>query len=113
MRDWFKEYKSIDGEEVLIGNNIACQMIGVGNISIKMFNGSSKILSGVRHAPNLRGNLISIGSLDESSFVNKFEDRSIKINIGALVVMKGIKNNGFYINSSREDYYRLSCYRHS
>ncbi|KAL5573220.1 hypothetical protein UlMin_022817 [Ulmus minor] len=75
-RDWFKEYREIDGGKVLMGNNVACQIIGIGNISIRMFDGSVKILSGVRHVPNLHQNLISIGSL---------------------VIMKGLKQNGLYV----------------
>ncbi|KAL5565221.1 hypothetical protein UlMin_028385 [Ulmus minor] len=65
-KDWFKEYKEIDGGKVLMGNKIACQIVGIGNISIRMFDGLMKILSRVRHAPNLHRNLISIGALDES-----------------------------------------------
>ncbi|KAL5569740.1 hypothetical protein UlMin_026315 [Ulmus minor] len=75
-RDWFKEYKEIDGGKVLMGNNIPCQIVGIGNISIRMFDGLVKILSGVRHVPNLHRNLISIGSL---------------------VIMKGLKQNGLYV----------------
>ncbi|KAL5576887.1 hypothetical protein UlMin_018586 [Ulmus minor] len=75
-RDWFKEDKEIDGGKVLMGNNIPCQIVGIGNISIRMFDGSVKILSGVRHVPNLHRNLISIGSL---------------------VIMKGLKQNGLYV----------------
>ncbi|KAL5567862.1 hypothetical protein UlMin_024437 [Ulmus minor] len=75
-KDWFKEYKEIDDGNVLIWNNIAYQIIGIGNISIRMFDGSVKILSGVRHIPNFHRNLISIGSL---------------------VIMKGLKQNGLYV----------------
>ena len=88
-KDWLKEYKQIDGGKVLMGNNIACQIVGIGNISIRMFDGSVKILSGVRHVPNLHQNLISIGALDESGFVSRFEDGMIKISKGSLVIMKG------------------------
>ena len=52
-KDWFKEYKQIDGGKVLMGSNIAYQIVGIGNISIKIFDGPVKILSGVRHVPNL------------------------------------------------------------
>ncbi|KAL5569169.1 hypothetical protein UlMin_025744 [Ulmus minor] len=63
----------------------------------QMFDGSIKILSGVRHVPNLHRNLISIGALDESSFVSRFEDGMIKISRGSLVIMKGLKQNGLYV----------------
>ncbi|KAL5567516.1 hypothetical protein UlMin_024091 [Ulmus minor] len=31
-KDWFKEYKQIDGGKVLMGNNIACKIVGISNI---------------------------------------------------------------------------------
>ncbi|KAL5545504.1 hypothetical protein UlMin_005191 [Ulmus minor] len=80
-----------------MGNNIPCQIVGIDNISIRMFDGSVKILSGVRHVPNLHRNLISIGALDESEFVSRFEDGMIKISRGSLVIMKGLKENGLYV----------------
>ncbi|KAL5555677.1 hypothetical protein UlMin_037913 [Ulmus minor] len=80
-----------------MGNNIACQIVGIGNISIRMFDGSVKILSGVRHVPNLHRNMISIGALDESRFVSRFEDGMIKISRGSLVIMKGLRQNGLYV----------------
>ncbi|KAL5549287.1 hypothetical protein UlMin_004518 [Ulmus minor] len=70
---------------------------GIGSISIRMFDGSVKILSGVRYVPNLHGNLISISTLDESGFVSRFEDGMIKISRGPLVIMKGLKQNGLYV----------------
>ncbi|KAL5565472.1 hypothetical protein UlMin_028636 [Ulmus minor] len=63
----------------------------------QMFDGLVKILSGVRHVPNLHRNLISIGALDESRFVSRFEDGMIKISRGSLVIMKGLKQNGLYV----------------
>ena len=83
-----------------MGNNIACQIIGIDNISIRMFDGLVKILSGVRHVPNLYRNLISIGALDEFGFVSRFEDEMIKISRGYLVIMRGLKQNSLYVLQS-------------
>ncbi|KAL5582021.1 hypothetical protein UlMin_014463 [Ulmus minor] len=33
-KDWFKEYKELDGGKVLMGNNIPCQIVGIGGIFI-------------------------------------------------------------------------------
>jgi hypothetical protein len=47
-----------------MGNDISCKVVGIGSIQIKMFDGSVKILTDVRHVPELRKSLISLGVLD-------------------------------------------------
>lgn len=39
---------------------------GIGSVRLKLSNGSVKILLGVRHVPELKRNLISLGILDFS-----------------------------------------------
>ena len=39
-----------------------------GNITFKMFDGVIRTLCDVRHVPNLRKNLISLGTLDGNGF---------------------------------------------
>lgn len=46
-----------------MGNNTSYKVIGIGNIIIKMFNGVVRTLCDVRHVPNLKKNLISLGTL--------------------------------------------------
>ena len=47
-----------------MGNDISCKVVGIGSIQIKMFDGTIKILTDVRHVPEVRKNLISLGVLD-------------------------------------------------
>jgi hypothetical protein len=47
-----------------MGNDISCKVVGIGSIRIKMFDGTFKILTDVRHVPELRKNLISFGVLN-------------------------------------------------
>ncbi|KAE8727716.1 putative ribonuclease H protein [Hibiscus syriacus] len=58
---------------------------------IKMYDGSVRTLSGVRHIPDLKKNLISLGTLHKNGFIPKAdEDReTIRIVKGALTVIKG------------------------
>ncbi|KAK3023754.1 hypothetical protein RJ639_044463 [Escallonia herrerae] len=53
-RDWFAIYHSFDGGKVLMGNNVACKVVGIGSIQIRMHNGIVRTLTDVRHAPELR-----------------------------------------------------------
>jgi hypothetical protein len=47
-----------------MGNDISCKVVGIGSIRIKMFDVYVKMLTYMRHIPELRKNLISLGVLD-------------------------------------------------
>lgn len=67
-------YNKIEGGQVLLGSNVSCKIVGIGNIKFQMFDGSVKILSNEKHFLGLKRNLISIGMLDESSMSCKTEN---------------------------------------
>ena len=50
-KEWFKSYKSINDGVVYMGNDVSCNVLGIGSIHIKMFDGTIKILTDVRHVP--------------------------------------------------------------
>ena len=50
-------YKPYNGGMVQLGNDATCPVIGIGTVKIKMFDGVVKVLSNVRHVPDLRKNL--------------------------------------------------------
>ena len=54
------------GGNVHLGDDTICDVIGIGNIQLDMFDGSIKTLKDVRYVPDLKINLISIGQLDKS-----------------------------------------------
>jgi len=64
-KGWFKNYKQIDGDIALLGNNKSCKVIMIGSLRIRMHNGVEKVLEDVRHVPELKTNLISLGTLDK------------------------------------------------
>ncbi|PKI57141.1 hypothetical protein CRG98_022431 [Punica granatum] len=47
-REFFIMYEKIEGGKVLIGNNNACKVIGIGMVPVKMFDGMIISLSNVR-----------------------------------------------------------------
>ena len=61
----FFDYKEINGGKVLMGNDVSCRVYGIGKVAVKQFNGEVKVLTNVRHIPELRRNLISLGSLED------------------------------------------------
>lgn len=67
-RDWFTTYESVNDGSVLVWNDMACEIVGISSINIKIYNGTISTLSNVRHIPYLRKNLISLDILDSFGF---------------------------------------------
>ena len=91
---FFSVYMFFNGGEVMIGNNSLCKLIGLGTIRLKMFDG---VINEVRHVPDLKRNLISLGILDQMGCTIKIESGVMKIIKGSMVIKKGTKNNGLYV----------------
>ena len=61
-----------------------------------MYEDTVRILSDVRHNPELKKVLVSLGILDSNGCTYKAGGGVMKISMGVLVVMKGQKHNGLY-----------------
>ncbi|KAE8661582.1 putative ribonuclease H protein [Hibiscus syriacus] len=83
--------RSVNFGSVYLGDDRCCNIVGIGDVRIKTYDGSVRTLSGVRHIPDLKKNLISLGTLHKNGFIPKAdEDReTIRIVKGALIVTKG------------------------
>ena len=64
--DFFKTFEQVDGGKVLLGNNLACKVAGIGTINIMIFDGIERDLKQVRYVPELKKNLISLGVMDQA-----------------------------------------------
>lgn len=60
-------------------------------------NGRLVMLTRVRYIPELKRNLISLGTLDESGCCYKAENGCLNVYRNNSIVLKGIKRNGLYI----------------
>lgn len=67
-RDWFTTYESINGGSVLMGKEMARKIVGIGTITIRMHDGIVRTFTDVRHIPDLKINLISLGTLDSLGY---------------------------------------------
>ena len=74
-----------------MGNDFSCNVVGIGSIQIKIFDGTNKILTNVRHVLELRKNLISLGVLDTNGYKTFIQGGVMKIYKGILLVMKAKK----------------------
>ena len=72
-------------------NDASCKITGVGTVRIKMFDGILRMLRDVKHVPNLKRNFILLSTLDSKGYKYIGEGGTLKVNKGALVVMKGQK----------------------
>ena len=88
-RDWFNTYRLVNSGYVLMGNDASCKVVGIGNIIIKMFDGVVRTLYDVRHVPDLRNNMISLGTLDCNGFSYKSTSGVMKVSKCVMIVMKG------------------------
>ncbi|XP_071932870.1 uncharacterized protein [Coffea arabica] len=96
-RDWFSTYEPTEGGVVLMGNNAVCKVVGKGTIQIKMYDGIVRTLTNVRHVPDLKKNLISLGTFESIGCRYSGGNGVLKITRGALVVMKTHRSGTLYI----------------
>uniref|UniRef100_A0A2N9H3V7 Uncharacterized protein n=1 Tax=Fagus sylvatica TaxID=28930 RepID=A0A2N9H3V7_FAGSY len=73
------------------GNDATCTIIGMGTIKIKMFDGVVRTLEEVRHIPDMKKNLISLGIIYSNGYNCKSENGIMKVSKGAMVVMTSQK----------------------
>ncbi|GKD93959.1 retrovirus-related pol polyprotein from transposon TNT 1-94 [Tanacetum coccineum] len=96
-RSWFTTYESFNGGNVYIGNHSICPVIGKGNIQVKMHDNVVRTITGVRHVPDLKRNLISLSTLEANGCKYSGDGGVRKIFKGALVLMKAIQSCGLYV----------------
>ena len=64
--EWFSTYEPFKEGIVLMGNDITCKTVGIGNIHIKIFDKWVRTLKDMRHVPDLRKKSSLVGSLKSS-----------------------------------------------
>ena len=82
-----------------MGNNSACKVLGIGDVRLSLNDGGTRILTEVRYIPELKRNLISLGTLDSGGCSFKAQGGVLKVTKGSMVILKGEKKNGFYVSS--------------
>ena len=96
-KEWFFNFTELDGGVVHLEDNQPCKIAGIGSISLKNRDGSTRVLTDVRYIPKLEKNLISLGTLESKGFTIIMHNGILKVFSRALVVMKGIGRNNLYL----------------
>ncbi|KAE8728217.1 L-aspartate oxidase [Hibiscus syriacus] len=66
-REWFHHFESVSGGSVYSFNDHALEIVGMGTIKLKMYDGTIKIVRDVRYVNGLKKNLLSYGLLDNNA----------------------------------------------
>ena len=95
-RENFISDKSGNLGKVRVGNKSLCDIKGVGDLIVKIKDGSSLLLKQVRHVQELGMSLISTGILDDEGYHTMFGKGTWKVIKEALVVAKVLNVGTWY-----------------
>ncbi|GKC99832.1 hypothetical protein Tco_1170107 [Tanacetum coccineum] len=96
-RDFLFDFKEFNGGTVLLGDNRACAIMGIGKVRVQMKDGSSFVLENVCYILDSKRNLISLGTLDRKGYTGKLQNERVKVIKGSLMVLSGtMKGNCVY-----------------
>ena len=102
-REIIQNYIVGDFGKVYLADGSTLDVVGMGDVQILLPNGSVWLLEKVRHIPNLRRNLISIGQLDDEGHAILFVGGTWKVTKGARVLARGKKTGTLYMTLSLRD----------
>ncbi|GFY93527.1 hypothetical protein Acr_08g0019230 [Actinidia rufa] len=94
-REVFSTYAACEGR-IWMANNTASRVVGRGSVRFRMADGRSVTLTEVRHVPNLRKNLISIGMLDSKGCSFESSGGILRVSKGNKEMLWGKKTRGLY-----------------
>ncbi|RVW88410.1 Retrovirus-related Pol polyprotein from transposon TNT 1-94 [Vitis vinifera] len=102
-REIIQNYVAGDFGKVYLADGSALDVVGLGDVRISLPNGSVWLLEKVRHIPDLRRNLISVGQLDDEGHAILFVGGTWKVTKGARVLARGKKTGTLYMTSCPRD----------
>ena len=84
-----------------MGNEAKCEIVGMGDVELETSIGCKLVLKDVRHVPEMRFSLISIGKLDDEGYHSHLGEGKRKLTKDSLVLARGKKNNTLYKTEAR------------
>jgi len=95
-KEFFTSYTSGDFGVLKMGNDGESKVIGIGDVCLQTNMGVQLLLKGVKHAPDVRFNLIFVQLLDDCGCDNQFGSSKWKLTKGNLVMARGEKQSKLY-----------------
>ncbi|CAM6109625.1 unnamed protein product [Calypogeia fissa] len=78
-------------------NDHSCQIVGIGSVKIRMFDGTIRLLMNARHIPDMKRNLISLEILDSKGYYWNVVGGVLQVMAGASIILKGNKCRNLYV----------------
>ena len=100
LREIIQNYVVGDLGKVYLADGSALNAVCMGDVRILFPNGSVWLLEKVRHIPDMRRNLISVGQLDDKEHAILFVGGTWKVKKGVRVLAHGKKSGILYMSSS-------------
>ncbi|GFZ17267.1 hypothetical protein Acr_26g0005370 [Actinidia rufa] len=94
-REVFSTYAACEGR-IWMANNTSSRVVGRGSVRFRMADGRSVTLTEIRHVPNLRKNLISIGMLDSKGCSFDASGGILRVSKENKEMLWGKKTGGLY-----------------
>ncbi|GKA32703.1 retrovirus-related pol polyprotein from transposon TNT 1-94 [Tanacetum coccineum] len=82
-----------DGGSVQLGDNKECKIRGIGKVRVQLKDGLSFVLHNVRYIPELKRNLISLGTLEKEGYTIKLQSGKVKVINGSRVILSRIRRD--------------------
>lgn len=107
-RDLFSTYEAGDFGAVRMGNRGQSSVVGMGNIYVE--TSTTLVLKDVKHIPNLRFNLLSVGKLTDEGYCSSFLGNEWKLTKGSMLVAREKKCSNLYVAKFEiSKYYMNTC----
>nr|XP_040249189.1 uncharacterized protein LOC120966742 [Aegilops tauschii subsp. strangulata] len=100
-KEYFTSYTSGVTGQVRMGNSGSSAIVGKGSICIETNTGCGLVLDDVRHVPDIRLNLLSVGKLDDIKHPSYFGEGKWKLTKGSLIVARGSKQGNLYVTKTK------------
>ncbi|GKE38138.1 retrovirus-related pol polyprotein from transposon TNT 1-94 [Tanacetum coccineum] len=90
---YFFDFLEYDRGSVQLGDNKECKIRGIDKVRIQLKDGSSFMLHNVSYIPELKRNLISLGTLKKEGYTVKLQSGKVKVINGSRVILSGIRRD--------------------
>ena len=79
-----------------MGNNETREIVSIGSVHVRFHDRIMRTVIEVCHVPDLKKNLIFLGTLDKKGYMYMSEGGTMKVNKGSLVMLKTKLDDGPY-----------------
>lgn len=109
-KEWFEDFQEVVEEDVYLGDDRPCEVLGVGSVKFVLESGKRVTLTRVRYIPSLKRNLISLGVLDDLGCVYEVSSGKMNVFRNGNLVLSGTKFSNLYVlDGSHDSASRYTC----